>query len=203
MPKGILSRLICRVHTYIKGEQFWRYGVELEDKEGNQARIVLNDVSRILKVEVWGNSPSLLLYLIRSHTEAIHQNLKNPPLQEKVPCVCGECRQAEKPYLHNYATLKNFQARGRKTRECEKSAEDVEIALLLQGILDTQQRQPKPLLDLIDRANVAGFFMEIERLGVSGVQIATLRKEFIHNGDSFQYADRLKVWVMDYFAQKI
>jgi internalin A len=200
MPKGILSRLICRVHQYILGEWFWRYGVVLEDKEGNQARIVLNEVERVLKITVQGEKPAYLLRIIRHHTEAIHHNLKNPPLEEKVPCMCVECRQDKNPYLHNYATLKKFQEKGRTTRECEKSAEVADIAQMLEGILDTKKGQTKILFDLIDRANVSGFFMEIERLGVSGNQIASLRKEYIHDGGNFQYADKLKVWVMDYFS---
>ncbi len=139
MPKGILSRFICRSHELIDKELFWKYGVVLS-YEGSKAYIVLNDVETIktIKIEAGGNQADKLLYTIRMHFDHIHKSLKNPPVKEKVPCVCPQtCEYKRDPYLHNYDTLRKFQGKGKKTRECEKSGEDISIASMMEGIRDT------------------------------------------------------------------
>jgi hypothetical protein len=49
------------------------------------------------------------------------------------------------------------------------------------------------LLELIDEGEIAKFYQELYRLGVSSNEISRLQKEFVHNGGNFEYADKLKV----------
>jgi internalin A len=201
MPKGIISRFICRMHELIKEELFWKYGVVLH-YQGTEAVVVSSEVNKQIRIEVFGKEADKLLAMIRRDFESIHEKLKNPKLKEKVPCVCPDtCEFKNNPYLHDYQTLKNFQAKGKKTRECEKSAEDIEIATLLEGILDTKKVGMEYLLSLIDENKIPEFYQELDRSEVSSYEINRLQKEFIYNGGTFQYADQLKVWVMNYFKQ--
>jgi len=203
MPKGIISRFICRMHELIKDKLFWKYGVVLK-YENSEAVIISSEINKQISIKVVGKEADKLLAMVRWNFEAIHEKLKvnSPNLTEKVPCICPDnCEFKDKPYLHDYQTLKNFQAKGKKTRECEKSTEDIEIATLLEGILDTKKVNQENLLDLIDENKIPEFYQELDRLGISTSEINRLKKEFIYNSGTFQYADQLKVWVGSYFKQ--
>lgn len=204
MPKGIMSRFICRVHELIHEELFWKYGVVLA-YEQSQAKVLWDDtgVHKIIAIEVWGAEADKLLFLIRNHFEHIHAKLNHPPLTEKVPCVCPpDCPHKANPQLHDYKTLLKFQAKGKATRVCDKSVEDVSIQAMLEGISDNENSDLQHLLELINANNMTGFFELLDDLGVEEQQLSALRDQFVHGSASFQYADRLKVWVQDYFKRR-
>ncbi|HAS46073.1 MAG TPA: hypothetical protein DCS93_36670 [Microscillaceae bacterium] len=201
MPKGILSRFICRIHDLIQRELFWKYGVVLQ-YEGSQAKVTLNDVAaiKVIKIKTWGEQANNLLSIIRSHFEHIHQRLNNPPLDEKVPCICPTgCEYKTKPYLHNYRTLIKFQQKGRITRECEKSVAKVSISAMLEGIIDTQGKFMQDWITLINKNAFEAFFAEIDRQGIEDHHLSNLRKRYTHEGNFYQFAEQLKVWVLGYF----
>ena len=200
MPKGILTRLICRVHHHIKDDWFWRFGVILEYEKETQSEIISNEVEKKIKIRLWGKNAATLLAIIRSNINYIHQTLKNPPLKEKIPCICEECKASKQPYLHDYQTLLKFQERRRTTRECAESANNVNIQALLEGILDTKGNSPE-LIDLIERGEIPAFYEKLNSIGVSGNEIARLQKEFVYDGGKFDYADKLKVWVYSRFGK--
>lgn len=203
MPKGILSRFICRIHELIYQELFWKYGVVL-DYEDSRAKVIWDDtgIVKIIAIEVWGAQADKLLFMIRNHLEYIHQKLNNPPFEEKVPCVCPTaCLNKATPYLHDYTTLQRFKAKGKLTRTCDKSVEEVSIQAMLEGVLDNKQEDSQRLINLINQNNVFGFFEWIDYLDIQENQVAWLRQEFVHGGSSFQYAEKLKVWVLDFFSK--
>jgi internalin A len=199
MPAGIISRFICRIHHHIKATFFWRYGVILTYQQA-EARVELNEVEKKLKIELWGKDADKLLAIVRSHLHSIHQNLKNPSFKEKIPCNCDTCKSSPKPYLHDYDTLLRFQEKGKETRECADSANDVSITSLLEGILGTKQAKLEYLIELIDENDIYTFFSELDNAGIQGNEIATLEGEFVHNGNTSQYADRLKVFLRKHFV---
>ena len=51
MPKGILSRFICRVHELIRDDIYWNYGVVLA-YQNSQAEVVWNNVSAIKTIAI-------------------------------------------------------------------------------------------------------------------------------------------------------
>ncbi|WP_338812762.1 COR domain-containing protein [Bernardetia sp. Wsw4-3y2] len=196
MPKGILSRFICRLHENIFEEYFWKNGVVLvlEAKEKETfAKVILNEVEnpKTIKIEVWGKQADKLLAIIRRNIDHIHSKFEELEIFQKIPCVCVDCKGSLKPYLHDYNTLKRFQEKGKTTRECAIGAEDVEIATLLEGILDTKTIRGNRLIELIERNNVSDFFAELDRMGIRGNQIARLKAEFISGTNDFQFPNRL------------
>ncbi len=200
MPKGVLSRFICRMYESIKDELFWKYGVVLK-YESSEAIVISSEVDKQIRIEVYGNEADKLLAMIRREIEVIHEKLKNPKLTERIPCVCDECRESKTPYFHKYEVLIRFKEKGKKTKECEKSGLDVDISALLEGILDTKKVNRDYLLELIDGNEIPKFYQELDRLGVSQYDISRLQKEFIYKGGDFEYADKLKVWVMSNFGR--
>ncbi len=196
MPKGILSRFICRLHENIFKEYFWKNGVVLvlEAKEKETfAKVILNEVEnpKTIKIEVWGKQADKLLAIIRRNIDHIHSKFEDLEIFQKIPCVCVDCKDSSKPHLHDYDTLIRFQEKGKTTRECAIGAEDVEITTLLDGILDTKTTRGNRLIELIERNNLSEFFAELDRMGIRGNEIASLKDEFISGTNDFSFHSRL------------
>ena len=136
--------------------------------------------------------------LIQVHFDAIYKNLNNPDFKLKIPCICAECQTSPKPFMHDYEVLKNFITKGRTTRECGNSAEDVPIKGLTEGILEAQGALSKELLQLIENDEIATFFDMVEKNKISNNRIAQLKNEFLNNGGGASFHERLKVWVIDH-----
>ncbi|OJJ19619.1 hypothetical protein BKI52_22705, partial [marine bacterium AO1-C] len=200
MPKGVFSRFICRIHERIHQNLYWKYGVVLEHKN-SLAKVLWNDTTttKTIKVEAWGHEADRLLYLIRDELEFIHKKLNHPPLTEKIPCACNDCKKDKHPFLFDYETLLKYQKKRRSEITCNRTIEDVSVNTLLNGILAFAREDMEDLLGLINEYRVADFFERLVYLKVQEGQIARLRKEYIHKEGGFQYTDRLKVWVLDYF----
>lgn len=199
MPKSILSRFTCRNAPYIKGEYFWKYGVWLEE-DGTLAKLESNEVSKYIRIQVVGKEAEKLLYLIRRDMALIHQYLKNPSLQEVIPCICSECRQATKredKHFFSYQTLQKFIEKGRTHAPCNQSGDDVLINELLKGIKSSTDIEKYNLLLLIEMEKIPDFFASVKKLKLENVQFRQLEQEFI-GGQATQdvhYINRLRTWV--------
>lgn len=193
MPKGILSRFICRLHENIFEEYFWKNGVVLVLENETYAKVILNEVEnpKTIKIEVWGKQADKLLAIIRRNIDHIHSKFEELEIFQKIPCVCVDCKDSSKPHLHDYDTLIRFQEKGKTTRECAIGGEDVEITTLLDGILDTKTTRGNRLIELIERNNVSEFFSELDRMGIRGNEIARLKDEFISGTNDFRFHSRL------------
>jgi internalin A len=132
MPKGILSRFIVKMNKDIYQETNWRYGVLLE-YDNTRAIVKEKYFERKITITLEGDSKKECLYLIRKAFQDIHQDFHNLEVQEMIPCICSECKNNKEPYLFNYETLKRFVSKNKKTIQCDHSAEDVSLELLLSG----------------------------------------------------------------------
>lgn len=136
MPAGIITRFICRIHTLIDRDLYWRNGVFLAH-EGHRARIE-GDEKRV-RIAIQGPQPQELLAVIRAEFGHIHHSLNKLSPQQMLPCRCSHCRDSAKPYFFDYAAIKNLRGK-RDTVPCLSqtgSGEDVRIADLL-GILGNE-----------------------------------------------------------------
>ncbi|MCB0644074.1 MAG: hypothetical protein KDC44_20655, partial [Phaeodactylibacter sp.] len=122
MPKGIIGRLIVRLHEHIESrgtrKVVWEKGMVLK-KDRCRAKVqFVDDKSQgrqIIQVEIQGKAledRKLVLRDIREQLKGIHRR-SFPALQmfEKVPCNCAECSQAVSPFEHDYNTLLKNQAK--------------------------------------------------------------------------------------------
>ena len=154
MPKGIIGRLIVRLHEYIEHceaercvcgdwrKMVWKNGVYLQ-KDGCRARVRYmkerEQGREIIRIEVQGKKPDErkhLLREIRHELDIIHRN-SFPSLRwfEKIPCNCEECRYSVTPCEYDNAKLENFKNnKGKDTVQCDKSGEMVPIRQIQDGV---------------------------------------------------------------------
>jgi hypothetical protein len=165
MPKGIIGRLIVRLHEYIESctatacecgsqewseKMVWKNGVYLH-KDDCRARIrFINDRQqerKIIKIEVQGKEAEDRKYLlrdIRRELDFIHDH-SFPSLKffKRIPCNCEECRKSLEPFEHDYAELKKRKELKRKDppkAECRKSFTMVPVQQLLDGVVLHMER---------------------------------------------------------------
>lgn len=200
MPKGIMSRFICRIHQHIVDELFWRDGVVLHIGE-SQALISFNEAlaTKVITIKVWGNDVDKLLYTIRSHFEHIHRELNDPPLVEKIPCYCKECQTpGNELHIFRKKTLENNLKGGVRQLVCDNGTL-VSVQQLLEGVLDVNNQHIKEFTNLINEGDMVGFFDKANALGIKEYQLSEFFKMFETGNTSHNFDQKLKIWVRSYF----
>lgn len=133
MPKGIMARLIVRLHNYIKEDCVWKEGVVINRNE-SEAEITEDRFKREINIYSCGSEREGLLYLIRENIEEIHYSFDNLIFEEMMACVCSECVGTNDKEYYRLNDLKRAKEKGRKTIECRRSFESVLIANVMGGV---------------------------------------------------------------------
>jgi small GTP-binding protein len=150
MPVGIITRFVARMHHRLKENLYWKNGAILEwDKA--EALIISERISRKIRIWIKGESPKTLLSIIRQDIDQIHNTLNKPTVKEMLPCICTECQITNETYFHLFTDLMRAVGKGKKTTECKKSYENVEIFQILRESLKTpdeedEERESKTIM---------------------------------------------------------
>ncbi|WP_028469928.1 COR domain-containing protein [Neptunomonas japonica] len=148
MPAGIIERCIVRLHRLIFNNSYWKNGVLV--KKGDTSALVESDrFKRSISIRLEGSSKAELLTIIRNEIDQIHQSLNYPQVTERIPCVCKECIGSE-PYYYDMSVMERARSKGRKSIECRKSFESVEIRSILGGIDGTLESKENEILNLLN-----------------------------------------------------
>lgn len=133
MPKGIITRLIVRLHDLIKDDFYWKNGIIIE-RQGTEAIIIGDKLNSILKISIGGYDKNGLLNIITREIDNIHKSLNYPTVSRMIPCICEECIESDSPHYFAYDTLKKYQAKDKSLITCQKSIEEINIETALKGI---------------------------------------------------------------------
>ena len=132
MPKGIVTRLTCRLHTRIEGDHVWNDAVIFSQPDG-KARVFVREVYGENKIELRaaGEKREGLFNEVIRQIDDIHATSKFANLQvdKKVPCPCPEC--AANPatrHFYKYELLEKAIDKGKTKVECGKTTDDVSIS---------------------------------------------------------------------------
>ncbi len=136
MPKGILTRLICRLHPRIEadpelGQRVWCDAVIFALPDG-KGRVFAREVysENTIELRATGDKRAEMLNEVIRKMDDINHDAKydNLQVEKLVPCPCEECVQAESPGFHEYDALQKRIEKDKDTSECKKSGEDVSIS---------------------------------------------------------------------------
>jgi internalin A len=138
MPKGLLYRLIVRLHRHIAEGQtaVWNSGVVLE-RQGARADIIESLDRRTISVRATGLRAKELVTIINEEVERLHEPFgERLKVAVKIPCNCRICKESIKPHFYDKADLDKRIERGKTSVECSESYDDVPVLGLLEGVFD-------------------------------------------------------------------
>jgi hypothetical protein len=136
MPKGLLYRLIVRLHRHIAQGQsaVWNGGVVLE-RAGAQADILESLDRRQISVRATGARAKELVTIIAEEVEKLHDTYgERLKVETKIPCNCRICKDIQTPHFYDKKDLDNRLMKGKETVECRVSFDDVNVQGLLDGV---------------------------------------------------------------------
>jgi DNA-binding protein Fis len=150
MPKGILSRLIVRMHHYIADQDLvWSEGAVFA--KGNATAQVIEQLDpkegvKIIEIRSRGELGDRkdLLTLIREDIKRIQtSSFPNLTYREKIPCLCSECHPDPNPYFFTYGDIANYLRRGKTEIPCYRSTQEVPIADLVGSVFNLDEIQTR------------------------------------------------------------
>jgi hypothetical protein len=128
MPKGLISKLICRLYFLLNTNNYWKNGVVFS-QDSSLALILNNNIQKSLDIFISGNVKRDLFALIKFELSQVlnELNLKEDiDYFEKIPCKCDYCING-KPHYFKYSVLKRFLLHGKNVVDCEISVLPVNI----------------------------------------------------------------------------
>lgn len=134
MPRGILTRLIVRMHRYLETPELaWKEGVVLT-RAGAEAEIIESYDQREIRIRVTGREQKVLLGRIMDELEAIHTGFRGLTVEKLIPCTCTQCRESAQPHFYRYEDLQRRLDNDRLEVECEQSYERVSVQALIDEV---------------------------------------------------------------------
>jgi len=133
MPKGILSRLIVKMHQDIYQNNYWRYGVLLK-YENTYALIREKYFESKITVILSGDNKKDFLAVIRKNLLEINKDFQRLKVEEMIQCNCEECRLSQKPFFYSYNLLRRCEAKGLTKIMCNNSLTEVFVSSLVTDI---------------------------------------------------------------------
>jgi internalin A len=173
MPKGILSRLIVKMHQDIHNNKYWRYGVLLKYED---TFALIREKYFESKITILLNGPNKkdFLAIIRKNIKEINRDFQRLKVEEMIQCNCEDCANSSNPFFHNFDLLRRCEAKNVTTLLCNDSLNNVQVSSLLHNITTDKINEDKlvycenknsDLLNTLDLKNVS-FISERDANGV-------------------------------------
>ena len=154
MPKGLMSRIIVRLHRFItRPDLAWQRGA-LFERLGTRAEIMETVKEKdTISIRVQGDDPLLRMEfrsIIDEEFDKLHKTFKNLKVEKLIPCNCIVCIKSPKPHFYEYSDLSTRLLKDKLTVECSKSYEDVNVKALLMGIGDGKEGHARKDKDMVE-----------------------------------------------------
>jgi len=137
MPKGILTRLIVKMNSDILDNNYWRYGVILQN-DGTAAMIREKYFENKITIELSGNHKREYLFYIRKIINEVHKDYNKISFAEMIPCNCSHCKTVNSPEYYHFDLLQRYELNEIPQIRCDKSLEMVNVSSLTSDILRRQ-----------------------------------------------------------------
>lgn len=136
MPKGMLSRLIVRLHTYLNDiSTTWKKGMVLSTQH-TFALVEEIYAQDKIAIRVRGPHQRDLMTIIRKELDELNSTFQGIKVEKLIPCNCAQCKDSPKPHFYQYSSiLRRLEHRKRKV-ECDLSYTDVEVMGLMDNLFN-------------------------------------------------------------------
>ncbi len=138
LPKGLVSRLIVRMHRFVEQPDLcWSSGA-LFEHDGTQVLVETTARGNEIALRSRGPEQQALLSVIAGDLDALNDSFQG--LKDKVgkwvPCICDTCANLKEPAIFEQKELIDRKHRRKPTIECPKPPDyaDVSVLELLDGL---------------------------------------------------------------------
>ncbi len=136
LPKGIVSRLIVRMHRFVmRPDLSWISGA-LFERDGTELLAEVPPKGGEIILRARGPERKELLSVISADLDALNDSFHGLKdlVSKLVPCNCSRCRKLTEPEYFYHNRLLQRKKDGKLKIECPASYEDVDVLELLDGI---------------------------------------------------------------------
>jgi internalin A len=136
MPRGIISRLMVRLHRFVPNPELACVTCVLFQQSDTFLLAELSADGREIELRARGPERKALLSVLAADLEAINdgfQGLRNK-VDKRIPCDCPQCIASKTPYLFEEKRLRKRVEDRQLKIECPDSYQDVGVLALLDGI---------------------------------------------------------------------
>ena len=195
MPKGLITRLTCRLHEKIEGENVWNDAVIFEMPK---ARAFVREVyaEEKIAIEVSGDKRGDLLNRILDEVDDIHRksNFANLQVEKLVPCSCVVCSEAKTPHFFDYDYLIELLDDGEYDERCKESKKKVDIReVLLKTGIDFKKHSRRG----DGRIGRWGDLGDLERRGLGEVAEILIKKLNFLRAERAEASDAAQIFTLD------
>ncbi|MGK7954368.1 MAG: COR domain-containing protein [Crocosphaera sp.] len=159
MPKGILSRFIVEMNSYINEPNVWRSGVML-NKENTYAEVIETYSNREIQIKLRGDNKRGLLEVITTKLDEIHNSYHKLKVDKLIPCNCDTCINSQNPYFHRLENLRNLLSKNRQESQCQISGDMVNIYSLIDDSIGRENVVTKGSKYNLEGATIYGLALE-------------------------------------------
>ena len=136
MPKGILTRFIVEMHSWIEGPTLvWKSGVVLSK---HQVRAEVIEYYRYhkgeIRIRVSGKRKRDFLVTVMHELEKIHRSYERLQYSTLVPCNCPTCNGSQTPHFYRLQILYQFLDDRQDQIQCQNSYQMVKVRGLIDDI---------------------------------------------------------------------
>jgi GTPase SAR1 family protein len=158
MPKGLLTRLIVRLHRHIYTEDnqqwVWKTGVKIDSSQMDYlktyAEITESWDNKQLNIRTQGRFSKELMNIISYEIDELNKNYfkqidKQPKSRwyKMIPCSCITCKDIDDKHFYDYRELLERKDYGKETIECKKKPfATLNINQLMDGVFSKEKKQP-------------------------------------------------------------
>lgn len=176
MPKGMLTRLIVKLHPFIHEATNWRYGVLLEYKD-TRALVREQYFDRKIHITLEGSFKKEMLRMIRQTIEEIHADVNNLSVSEWISCNCSECADDKNPHFFQFSELQMYHEQRERHIKCSNNyIKNVDVEALIHQVVKTERKNK---LSKYIEGQIVDLYSEIEP--VVGVEADDLESDLVLN----------------------
>ena len=136
MPKGLISRLMVRLHRFVPQPDLgWVTGV-LFERDGSQVLVEIPPKGGEIAMRARGPERKELLSVIAADLDALNDSFHGlkKRVEKLIPCNCKECQGLSQPRAFEQKELLRRKEYGKLKVECLGSFDYLDVLELLDGI---------------------------------------------------------------------